>query len=295
MCFSSPTCGGGGSNFIMCRFSQNFSAPLLVIFTSSAVPGLGGGELMYLSAPAGRRADAGDSLESAKRPDGERRIRGSNADPGEMTRKGWRVLGQTEPDGRRDAGIVSATPLVLCVCGSTSDACSGPFFASPACVQGLATWSWLGYHRAATLDTAPPVTVDAVIYFEIFRSLGTANLLLVSAAFGIYTPNLAHPQDVIALYKGPGGDNGSCDAYRTLESCTEYSPLSTPPTLVLQLCWAYTSSLGPQGGDPTAAGSAALSAGSVNFCSGVTESGGSGAYYALLYSFNLNRIIAQVN
>ena len=293
----------------MCAFSRNFSAPLLVSFTSGAAPGPGGGVLYFASAGRRRAAAAAaappasesvTAVQSMERAGPARPGHGRILMQWQQISEGVEAASWARPARGARAGSTQGQTAAPCTCGGAVGAvdggdCSSPFFESATCAQATATWPWLGFHTAASVPTVPPTTVDAVIYFERFRNFNTKDWLYVTAAFAIYTPNLAHPMDVIALFKGPDGDGGSCDAARSLASCGRYSPLSSPPTLVRQLCWAYTSALGPQGADTSVPGATAADAGSVNFCSDVTESAGDGAYYALLYSFILKKVIAQVS
>ncbi len=304
VCLADPACADGRSEDLG-RLSLSLSGPLLVTMRSGPGVGAGGAILEYAVEalpPARRRdGDGGDvSGLAAAHALAKEAARNRAAAPAAA------VEGVKRTITREIADPAAAFPAEGCACamGPSASApaiaaCGSPFFSDTMCAAAVAAWPWLAFHAAAAVaaGAGPAVTVDAVVYLERFSNLGSRDRLYVTAAFKVFTPGLAHARDVIALFKGGDGDSGACDARRTLAACSRSSPLASPPTLDRQLCWAYTSAVaGPAGlwSDPHVPGSAAATAGSVNFCSDVTESAGNGTYYALLYSYALKRVVAQV-
>ena len=282
VCLAVPACADSSSEQLG-LLAFNFSAgPVMVTFVSGLGPGAGGAVLQYVVGGG---------------PGGGRRRRLAGTDRGGPEGRPGRA--DASAARRAEAGAPTGCACTYGTAGGGAAAaqqgCGSPFFADPMCASAVATWPWLALHAPAPAGGAGglPVAVDAVLFFERFTNLGTKDRLYVTATFRVYTAGLAHRLDAVALWRGEDGDGGACDAARSLASCARSSSLASPPTLQRQLCWAYTSALAAWV-DPHAPGGAAAAFGSVSFCNDVTESGGNGTYYALLYSYNLKRVVAQV-
>ena len=271
-CFYEVNCMDNARFFTAQQFNQSFTGPLWISFVSSGVSGNGGAVIEYASITDTAQARSWAPVFASS--------------------------SQSIPPSLNRRLLQSSGAMFPCACGiPQNDSCQSPFFQSPVCQDALATWSWLAFHRPFLLSTANiTILIDAVVYFERFQNFQASNDLFVTASFEIYSANISHYLDVIALFKGPDEDQGSCDQYRTFSSCSRLSPLSYPPTLQNQLCWAYTSALtDPWSNVHVPIPGVSANAGSVDFCSDVTESAGPGVYYVLLYSFRLKQVIAQID
>ena len=288
-CLYQPSCSQDAQIFTISTFNETFEGPLHVSFTSSVGAVAAGFVLQYAVLASSRRAGSfvpslrafKDSLRAFEESDTPEYV--SLPKQSDLRASESNQTGETVP--------------VLCQCSTNfNESCPSTFFSDPVCTSAVSTWAWLGYHKKLYLNTVNFSSVDSIVYFERFQNLNANKILYVTASFEIYTHNLPHYLDVLALFKGEDNDPGSCDPFRSFASCSRRSPLSSPPTLQRQLCWAYTSALMNPWGDPHIPDpSSPAYGGSVDFCSGGVETAGPGVYYLLLYSHNLQRIIAQVD
>ena len=173
--------------------------------------------------------------------------------------------------------------------------CDTDWASSNQYADGVATQTWLQYHKATTLDAGsdgifPRVCIDALIYFQRVAINNGVKVRFDVAYVFLGPADIIHPMDIVSIWGTRVGDDaGSCDVYRSLSSCLSAN-------LDVQLGWAYASTDGTDVATDTdrhTPGDTALAFNS--FSIDTLSGGGFRAYYAQLFSHKLQRVVAQVD